>query len=80
MSENKTEGQPRPYTNVNGINVYPETKIKYVDSNPKRKNSAAHDRFQKYMKAKTVAEFEKLGGTRADLKYDHAKEFVTITK
>lgn len=79
MAEN-TEGQPRPYTNVNGINVYPTTKLKYVDSNPKRKNSAAHSRFDAYMKAKTVAEFEKLGGTRADLKYDHAKEFVTIVK
>lgn len=70
----------RPYTNMNGINVYPETKIAYVTENPKRKNSAAYSRFGKYMKATTVAEFEKFGGTRADLKYDHSKEYVAIAK
>lgn len=79
--ESKTdEPAARPFTNMNGINVYSTTKISYVKENPKRKNSAAYHRFGKYMKAKTVAEFEKLGGTRADLKYDHAKEFVTLTK
>lgn len=74
------EAPKRPFTNMNGINVYPETKIAYVEENPKRKNSAAYKRFAKYMKAKTVAEFEKFGGTRADLKYDHSKEFVSIAK
>lgn len=74
------EEPKRPFTNMNGTNVYPETKIAYISENPKRKNSAAYGRFAKYMKAKTIAEFEKLGGTRADLKYDHSKEFVSIAK
>lgn len=79
MSDKPDATAKKPFTNVNGINVYPETKIAYVSENPKRKNSAAHTRFGNYMKAKTVAEFEKFGGTRADLKYDHQKEFVKIT-
>ena len=65
--------------NVNGTNVKPETKISYVTANPKRKNSAANVRFGKYMKAKTVDQFFKLGGTLADLRYDQNKEFVKIT-
>ena len=70
--------QTQKVLNVNGTNVENSTKISYVTANPKRKNSAAHARFSKYMKAKTVAEFEKLGGTGADLKYDNQKEFVKI--
>ncbi len=49
-----------------------------VKENPKRKGSQAHSRFQKYMKAKTVAEYLKLGGTRADLRYDESKGFIEI--
>lgn len=64
--------------NVNGTNVEPKTAIVYVTANPKRKNSAAHTRFAKYMKAKTVESFFKLGGTLADLRYDQTKEFVKI--
>lgn len=66
--------------NVNGTNVESTTKISYVENNPKRKNSAAHARFAKYMKAKTVEQFFKLGGTLADLRYDQNKEFVTLPK
>ncbi len=49
-----------------------------VKENPKRKGSQAHGRFAKYMKAKTVAEYMKLGGTRADLRYDESKGFLTL--
>ena len=65
--------------NVNGTTVENATKIAYVAANPKRKNSAAHGRFEKYMKAKTVEQFFKMGGTLADLRYDSNKEFVKIT-
>ena len=65
--------------NVNGTAVEETTKLAYVQVNPKRKNSAAHGRFEKYMKAKTVTEFFKLGGTLADLRYDSNKEFVKIS-
>jgi len=64
--------------NVNGQNVEGSTKLQYVAENPKRKNSAAHGRFSKYMKAKTVEQFLKLGGTVADLRYDQNKGFVEI--
>ena len=66
--------------NINGINISKTTKLNYVAENPKRKNSKARDRFGKYMKAKTVAEFYELGGTRADLRYDQQHEFVKIEK
>ena len=65
--------------NINGNSVEETTKLTYVQNNPKRKNSAAHGRFEKYMKSKTVAEFFKLGGTLADLRYDSNKEFVKIS-
>ena len=56
------------------------TRITFTtDANPKRKGSQAHSRFQKYMKAKTVAEYLKLGGTPADLRYDAAKGFIEFT-
>lgn len=64
--------------NINGTSVTDATKIEVVAKNPKRKNSAAANRFSKYMKAKTVAEYFKLGGTVADLRYDTQKEFVTL--
>ena len=74
----KTENQPLNSLNVNGITVTDSTKLKYVESNPKRKNSKARDRFEKYMKAKTVQEFYALGGTKGDLRYDEQHEFVKI--
>jgi len=55
------------------------TKITFnVKSNPKREGSKAHARFDKYMAAKTVAEYMDLGGTKGDLKYDEEKEFITV--
>ena len=59
----ENEDQSLKTVNVNGVSVSPETKIEYVKENPKRKNSKAHERFAKYMKAKTIEEFFKLGGT-----------------
>lgn len=49
-----------------------------VKKNPKREGSKAHARFSKYMAAKTVAEYIELGGTKADLKYDEQKGFITL--
>ena len=39
---------------------------------------ASGERFKKYMAATTAAEFLELGGTRADLKYDIARGWVTV--
>ena len=50
--------------------------IAVVQKNPKR--GASGERFDKYMAATTAAEFLELGGTRADLKYDIARGWVTV--
>ena len=61
------------------MNYTNDSKITFnVKSNPKRDGSQAHARFEKYMKAKTVAEYFDLGGTKADLKYDAMKQFITV--
>eukprot|EP00746_Dinoflagellata_sp_MGD_P127724 gnl/MRDRNA2_/MRDRNA2_62227_c0_seq1.p1 gnl/MRDRNA2_/MRDRNA2_62227_c0~~gnl/MRDRNA2_/MRDRNA2_62227_c0_seq1.p1 ORF type:complete len:1902 (+),score=464.19 gnl/MRDRNA2_/MRDRNA2_62227_c0_seq1:92-5797(+) len=53
-----------------------ETKISYQQENPKK--AGAQIRYEKYKKAKTVAEFYQLGGATGDLKYDYGKGFLTI--
>ena len=50
--------------------------IAVVQKNPKR--GASGERFRKYMAATNAAEFIQLGGTRADLKYDIARGWVTV--
>ena len=50
--------------------------IAVVQKNPKR--GASGERFKKYMAATNAAEFLALGGTRADLKYDIARGWVTV--
>ena len=50
--------------------------IAVVQKNPKR--GASGERFKKYMAATTAKEFLELGGTRADLKYDIARGWVTV--
>ena len=64
--------------NINGQLLDENSKIEYVANNPKRKGSKAHTRFAKYMAAKTVAEFLKLGGLKADLRYDSDHGFLKI--
>ena len=39
---------------------------------------ASGERFEKYMAATNAAQFLALGGTRADLKYDIARGWVTV--
>ena len=50
--------------------------IAVVQKNPKR--GASGERFRNYMAATNAAEFIQLGGTRADLKYDIARGWVTV--
>ena len=50
--------------------------IAVVQKNPKR--GASGERFKKYMAATNAAQFLELGGTRADLKYDIARGWVTV--
>jgi hypothetical protein len=51
-----------------------------VKRNPKREGSKAHGRFERYMGAKTVAEYLEKGGLKADLKYDTEKGFLEVTE
>jgi hypothetical protein len=51
-------------------------KIKYVQKNPKQRDSKSYKKYQKYKKAKTVAEFLKLGGTERELTWDLDRGFV----
>ena len=55
-----------------------KTRIAIQQANPKRPGTARHKRYQKYRKAKTVGEFLARGGTKADLKIDIGKGFVSV--
>ena len=65
---------------INGTKMTDQTKIKFID-NPKRKNSQAWSRYEKYQAAKTVAEYLKLNEgkyAKADLRHDLSKEFLKV--
>lgn len=49
-----------------------------VQTNPKRPNSASHERFAKYKPGMTVAEALKAGVTKADLVWDQKKGFIKL--
>lgn len=49
-----------------------------VKENPKREGTNGYKAFQLYNKHKTVGSFLAAGGSRADLRYDEAKEFIKI--
>ncbi len=61
--------------NVNGRLVGSDCGIKYVDKNVKRIGSKSWERFENYMKVKSIGEFLKVGGLKADLRYDLNKGF-----
>ena len=68
-----TAGRSRSYDET--------TKIKWlVSENPKREGSAAHKRFAKYFKSKTVAEYMENGGTSADLRYEESHGILELAK
>jgi hypothetical protein len=46
--------------------------------NPKRPGSASYERYEHYRNARTVREFLKAGGTKADIAHDTAKGFITL--
>lgn len=65
---------------IGSVKVTNETKISYV-ANPKRPNSRAWERYEKYQTATTIAEYLKLNDgkyAKADLRHDLSKEFLTI--
>ena len=67
---------------VGSTKVTADTKVSYV-ANPKRKNSAAWERYEKYQTAATIGEYMSLNPSkhaRADLRHDLSKGFLTIDK
>lgn len=48
------------------------------EGNPKRRGTAAHDRFAYYRDGMTVAEFLQAGGTRGDLSWDQERCFIRL--
>lgn len=50
-----------------------------VKENPKRKGSASHKRFALYRNGMTVEKFLATGGTRSDLRWDTAHNFITVS-
>eukprot|EP00747_Dinoflagellata_sp_TGD_P182264 gnl/TRDRNA2_/TRDRNA2_36448_c0_seq1.p1 gnl/TRDRNA2_/TRDRNA2_36448_c0~~gnl/TRDRNA2_/TRDRNA2_36448_c0_seq1.p1 ORF type:complete len:315 (-),score=79.96 gnl/TRDRNA2_/TRDRNA2_36448_c0_seq1:114-1058(-) len=50
--------------------------IKFVSPNPKKLGTASGDRFEKYMKAKTVNEALRLGACKGDIGYDFKKGYL----
>ncbi len=63
--------------NINGINVGNDCHIECAP-NPKRPGSKAHERYEAYAGSATVKEYLDNGGVKADLRYDHAKGFLTV--
>lgn len=51
-----------------------------VKRNPKKKGSISHARFQKYARARTVADFFRLGGFAKDLRSDTCHNYVSIVQ
>ena len=48
-----------------------------LQENPKKVGSKSFDRYELYKAARSIEKFFELGGTRADLKHDTAKGFIT---
>lgn len=51
-----------------------------VAQNPKREGSSSHERFALYSKNKTVGAFLAAGGTRADIAWDVAAEYIKVSE
>ena len=49
-----------------------------VPENPKRKNSAAAARYELYRNSKTVADYQRLGGTIADVRWDAKQNYIAV--
>eukprot|EP00931_Biecheleriopsis_adriatica_P104372 TRINITY_DN79056_c0_g1_i1.p1 TRINITY_DN79056_c0_g1~~TRINITY_DN79056_c0_g1_i1.p1 ORF type:complete len:303 (+),score=62.43 TRINITY_DN79056_c0_g1_i1:36-944(+) len=56
------------------------TRIRFKQDNPKRSGSAAHERYEKYKVATTVAEAVELGAWTGDLSHDQKQGYLWKTK
>mmetsp|Transcript_18970 Transcript_18970/g.75646 ORF Transcript_18970/g.75646 Transcript_18970/m.75646 type:complete len:1016 (+) Transcript_18970:33-3080(+) len=53
-------------------------RLRILQANPKKVGSKSHARYEGYKAATTVEEYLRLGGSRADLKHDRKRGFVTL--
>ncbi|CAE7380797.1 unnamed protein product [Symbiodinium sp. CCMP2456] len=54
-------------------------KLRFVQTNPKKKGTQAHVRYEVYKKAQTIQQFLDLGGFKGDLAFDQAHGFLTLS-
>eukprot|EP00929_Paragymnodinium_shiwhaense_P033020 TRINITY_DN18214_c0_g1_i1.p1 TRINITY_DN18214_c0_g1~~TRINITY_DN18214_c0_g1_i1.p1 ORF type:complete len:708 (+),score=189.41 TRINITY_DN18214_c0_g1_i1:88-2211(+) len=52
--------------------------IEFVQTNPKRRGTAAYERYDKYKHAKTVREALAAGAIQGDFKNDHSKSYLRV--
>lgn len=79
---NATTAQPaeKKEYNVSGTKLEESTKVKFV-ANPKRVNSAAWERYEKYQTAATFGEYLQLNPGKfamADARHDLSKGFLKL--
>lgn len=73
MTENTTEAAGRSRVKDDAV-------IKILaDKNPKREGTTSHDRFALYRDGMTVKEAKDAGVKAADISYDSAKGFISVT-
>ncbi|CAK8988938.1 unnamed protein product [Durusdinium trenchii] len=53
-------------------------RLRFVQKNPKVEGSSAHQRYERYKKAKTLQEFFNLGGCKGDFHNDQAHGFLSL--
>ncbi len=78
--EMPVEVTEKPVMNLSGKYVFADTKITFVENNPKRPSGKSHARFEAYKNAKSVQEAIAAGCTKADLRYDFDHKFVTLSE
>mmetsp|Transcript_7548 Transcript_7548/g.11310 ORF Transcript_7548/g.11310 Transcript_7548/m.11310 type:complete len:172 (+) Transcript_7548:3175-3690(+) len=55
-----------------------DAQLIFQSINPKRPGTASYERYEKYKQATSVKNFLNLGGTLADLRFDHSRGYLNI--
>jgi hypothetical protein len=59
--------------------LYPtDMEVRALVENPKRRNTQAHDRFEKYIKCSTVDDAIEAGVTYKDIDHDYTSGFISL--
>lgn len=57
-----------------------DSRIEYLQENPKRAGSSAYELYEKYKKSKTLGEAKQNGARSIDIKFDYDKGFLKISE